>query len=91
MPMPFDLPPLHILALDRPRITSRRLCCCTVAAGKGMHSRLYKRVLNKHAWVSNATAFSTLYNDTGLAGIHITTNSRHIDHGIEIAIEELQV
>ncbi len=55
-----------------------------------MHSRLYRRVLNKHGWVSNATAFSTLYNDSGVAGIHITSDSRQIDHAVDIAVEELQ-
>ena len=37
--------------------------------GKGMHSRLYKRVLNNCPWVTNCTGFSSLYNDTGIVGI----------------------
>lgn len=58
--------------------------------GKGMLSRLYKRVLNRHGWVTNATAFSTLYNDTGIAGIHITADSHQIDRGVDIAISEME-
>jgi processing peptidase subunit alpha len=38
--------------------------------GKGMHSRLYSRVLNRHAWAHSCTGFHSLYNDTGLVGIH---------------------
>lgn len=46
--------------------------CNAVRAGKGMHSRLYKRVLNTNEWVHNCTAFNSLYNDTGLVGIFIS-------------------
>lgn len=38
--------------------------------GKGMHSRLYSRVLNRHGWAHSCTGFHSLYNDTGLVGIH---------------------
>ena len=56
-----------------------------------MHSRLYTRVLNQHGWVRNASAFSTLYNDTGVAGIYIEADSRRIEAGVDIACKELQV
>jgi mitochondrial-processing peptidase subunit alpha len=56
-----------------------------------MHSRLYTRVLNQHHWVHNASAFSSVYDHTGLAGIHITTETGKIEQGIDIACKELQV
>jgi hypothetical protein len=33
--------------------------------GKGMHSRLYRNVLNQYHWVQSATAFNTCYSDSG--------------------------
>ena len=33
--------------------------------GKGMHSRLYRNVLNQYHWVESATAFNTCYSDSG--------------------------
>lgn len=38
--------------------------------GKGMYSRLYTRVLNSYSEVQSIVAFSSIYNDTGLFGIH---------------------
>ena len=40
----------------------------TGGPGKGMHSRLYTRVLNQLPWVHNCTAFNSIYNSTGLVG-----------------------
>lgn len=37
--------------------------------GKGMHSRLYTRVLNAHPWMHNCTALNSIYNSTGLVGL----------------------
>ncbi|XP_067944703.1 mitochondrial-processing peptidase subunit alpha-like [Watersipora subatra] len=34
--------------------------------GKGMYTRLYKNVLNRHFWIENATAFNHSYADSGL-------------------------
>lgn len=33
--------------------------------GKGMHSRLYTRVLNQHHWVHSCSAFSSTFNSSG--------------------------
>lgn len=38
--------------------------------GKGMYSRLYLNVLNKHHWIYSATAYHHSYADTGLFCIH---------------------
>lgn len=40
--------------------------------GKGMHSRLYTRVLNQYHWVHSCTAFSQTFNNTGLLGIQVS-------------------
>lgn len=34
--------------------------------GKGMYTRLYTSVLNRHHWMYEATAFNHAYGDTGL-------------------------
>ncbi|CAL8469178.1 g8719 [Coccomyxa elongata] len=62
--------------------------------GKGMHSRLYRRVLNANEWVHNCTAFNSLYNDTGLVGIFISGdcqgNAQRSAKMIDILTTELQ-
>ncbi|EGW32005.1 uncharacterized protein SPAPADRAFT_138521 [Spathaspora passalidarum NRRL Y-27907] len=40
--------------------------------GKGMFSRLYTQVLNKHPYVENCSAFNHSYADSGLFGITIS-------------------
>lgn len=39
--------------------------------GKGMHSRLYKRVLNQHYWVQSCMSFNNTFNSSGLVGIQV--------------------
>lgn len=41
--------------------------------GKGMYSRLYREVLNAHAWVDAANAFSQQLYDTGIVGIYASS------------------
>ena len=62
-----------------------------LGAGKGMHSRLYRRVLNQYEWVHNCTAFSSLYNDSGLVGIFISTDRARSGQSFDIITKELQV
>lgn len=38
--------------------------------GKGMYSRLYTQVLNRHHWVESAKVFNHAYSMTGVFGIH---------------------
>lgn len=45
--------------------------------GKGMHSRLYTRVLNQYPWMHNCTAINSIYNTTGLVGIFASAESTH--------------
>ena len=65
-----------------------KACLC---AGKGMHSRLYKRVLNKYGWMQNCTGFNSLYDTTGIAGISATFDTRNASQGIDIISKELLV
>ena len=56
-----------------------------------MHSRLYRRVLNQYEWVHNCTAFSSLYNNSGLVGIFISTERSRSGQSFDIITKELQV
>ncbi|XP_020573355.1 mitochondrial-processing peptidase subunit alpha-like [Phalaenopsis equestris] len=58
--------------------------------GKGMHSRLYLRVLNKYQQVHSFSAFSSMFNDTGLFGIFSTTGSDFVAKAVDVAVAELQ-
>ena len=58
--------------------------------GKGMHSRLYRRVLNNCPWVANCTAVSSLYNNTGLVGIFGSSEAARADELVGIMSKELE-
>lgn len=57
--------------------------------GKGMYSRLYTGVLNKWEQVQSFTAFSSIYNDTGLFGIHATSSGDFVPKLVDLACEQL--
>ncbi|KAK1300561.1 Mitochondrial-processing peptidase subunit alpha [Acorus calamus] len=57
--------------------------------GKGMHSRLYLRVLNKYHQVQSFSAFSSVYDDSGLFGIHLVTGSDFVEKAVHVAADEL--
>jgi processing peptidase subunit alpha len=57
--------------------------------GKGMYSRLYTNVLNKHGWVQNATAFNSCYNDSGLFGVYGATDARNVPSLVSVLSEQL--
>lgn len=57
--------------------------------GKGMHSRLYTRVLNQHSWVHNATALSSIYNDTGLVGIFASAEAPRGAELVDVLCREM--
>ncbi|XP_051131427.1 mitochondrial-processing peptidase subunit alpha-like [Andrographis paniculata] len=57
--------------------------------GKGMYSRLYLRVLNEYPQIQSFSAFSSIYNHTGLFGIQATTGSDFATNAIDIAVREL--
>ncbi|XP_072960803.1 mitochondrial-processing peptidase subunit alpha-like isoform X3 [Typha angustifolia] len=57
--------------------------------GKGMYSRLYLHVLNEFQQIQSFSAFSSLYNNTGLFGIRATTSSDFVPKAVELAAREL--
>ncbi|XP_040180051.1 mitochondrial-processing peptidase subunit alpha [Rana temporaria] len=56
--------------------------------GKGMFTRLYLNVLNRHHWMYNATAYHHSYEDTGLLCIHASANPRQVREMVEIITQE---
>ncbi|RAL37159.1 hypothetical protein DM860_004081 [Cuscuta australis] len=57
--------------------------------GKGMYSRLYLRVLNEYPQVQAFSAFSSIYDSSGLFGIQATTSSEFSSKAVDIAVKEL--
>ncbi|KAJ4973298.1 hypothetical protein NE237_006472 [Protea cynaroides] len=57
--------------------------------GKGMYSRLYLRVLNEYQQVQSFSAFNSIYNNTGIFGIHATTGSDFVSKAVDLAAREL--
>ncbi|KAF7843418.1 mitochondrial-processing peptidase subunit alpha-like [Senna tora] len=57
--------------------------------GKGMHSRLYLRVLNEYQQILNFSAFNSMFNNTGLFGIYGSTSSDFASEAVDIAAREL--
>ncbi|KAF5743019.1 mitochondrial-processing peptidase subunit alpha [Tripterygium wilfordii] len=61
----------------------------TGGPGKGMYSRLYRRVLNRFPEVESFSAFSNIYNHSGIFGIQATTGSDLVSNAIDLAAQEL--
>jgi processing peptidase subunit alpha len=59
--------------------------------GKGMYSRLYTGILNKWEQVQSFTAFNSVYNDTGLFGIHATSTGDFVPKLVDLACEQLEL
>ncbi|KAJ0964753.1 hypothetical protein J5N97_025891 [Dioscorea zingiberensis] len=57
--------------------------------GKGMYSRLYRRVLNEFQQIESFSAFNSVYNNTGIFGIHATTGSDFVNKAVDLAAREL--
>ncbi|KHN30017.1 Mitochondrial-processing peptidase subunit alpha [Glycine soja] len=56
--------------------------------GKGMHSRLFLRVLNEHQQIHSFSAFNSLFNNTGLFGIYASTGSDFVAKAVDLAARE---
>merc|ERR1719343_822002 len=56
----------------------------TGGPGKGMHTRLYTEVLNRHQWVESCQASSVMYADTGLFTIYGTILPQHCDDFVTV-------
>ncbi|KAJ7963089.1 mitochondrial-processing peptidase subunit alpha-like [Quillaja saponaria] len=57
--------------------------------GKGMHSRLYLRVLNEYQQIQSFSAFNSIFNNTGLFGIFASTSSDFVSKAVDVAAGEL--
>ena len=57
--------------------------------GKGMHSRLYLRVLNEFQEIQSFSAFNSIFNDSGLFGIYASTTNEFASELVDIAAKEL--
>jgi len=56
----------------------------TGGPGKGMHTRLYTDVLNRHHWVESCQANSVMYTDTGLFTVYSTVVPQHAGEFITV-------
>ena len=57
--------------------------------GKGMYTRLYREVLNRHYWVESAESFISVHEDAGIFGIDGATDEQHIPHLLRVLLEHL--
>ncbi|KAK1667191.1 hypothetical protein QYE76_055350 [Lolium multiflorum] len=57
--------------------------------GKGMHSRLYLRILNHYHQIESFSAFNSIYNHSGLFGILVTTSPDFASKAVDLAAGEL--
>ena len=57
--------------------------------GKGMYSRLYLNVLNRHHFMFSATAYNQSYMDAGMFYIHSSSPPEHLDEMCSVIGQEL--
>lgn len=57
--------------------------------GKGMYTRLYTNVLNRHHWMYSATAFNHAYADSGVFCIHASAPPQSVRQMVEVITREL--
>lgn len=57
--------------------------------GKGMYSRLYERVMNRHAFVDSATCFNAIFTDSSLFGIYGTADSKAVGDLTELMASQI--
>lgn len=57
--------------------------------GKGMYTRLYTNVLNRHHWMYNATAYNHAYMDSGLFCIHASAPPNYVRELVEVIVKEM--
>jgi processing peptidase subunit alpha len=56
----------------------------TGGPGKGMHTRLYTEVLNRHAWVESCQASSVMYADSGVFTIYATVVPQYAEDFVTV-------
>ena len=57
--------------------------------GKGMYTRLYREVLNRHHWVESAESFISVHEDAGVFGIDGATDEQHVPYLLRVFLEHL--
>uniref|UniRef100_K3ZDH8 ATP-dependent 6-phosphofructokinase n=3 Tax=Setaria TaxID=4554 RepID=K3ZDH8_SETIT len=57
--------------------------------GKGMHSRLYLRILTNYQQIESFSAFNSVYNNSGLFGIYAVTSPDFSSKAVDLAAGEL--
>ncbi|KAF2357599.1 Peptidase M16 C-terminal [Trinorchestia longiramus] len=57
--------------------------------GKGMYTRLYTNVLNKHHWIHNAVAYNHAYSDCGLFCVLASAHPSHLHELTGVLTKEL--
>jgi processing peptidase subunit alpha len=57
--------------------------------GKGMHSRLYLRILSNYQQIESFSAFNSVYNNSGLFGIYAVTSPDFSSKAVDLAAGEL--
>eukprot|EP00371_Babesia_bovis_P002869 XP_001611516.1 mitochondrial processing peptidase alpha subunit [Babesia bovis T2Bo] len=62
----------------------------TGGPGKGMHSRLFLNVLNKHEFVESCMAFSTVYSDAGMFGMYMVVAPQASRGAIDVMSNEFR-
>ena len=59
--------------------------------GKGMHSRLYTRVLSQYYWAHSCSSFNSTFNDSGLVGIQGSCDPKHVNTLVNVMCSELEL
>lgn len=58
--------------------------------GKGMYTRLYQNVLNKHGYVMSASVFNAFYNDGGVFGVYGAAPAEYMGSTVQALCEEMK-
>lgn len=58
--------------------------------GKGMYSRLYTQVLNRHHWIESCRVFDAFYRHTGLFGIQGSSLPSHARDLVEVLLAQVR-
>lgn len=56
--------------------------------GKGMYTRLYTNVLNRHYWMYGATAYNHAYGDTGIFCINASAPPNQLTELVQVLVKE---
>ncbi|WJX71856.1 mitochondrial processing peptidase [Trifolium repens] len=66
----------------------RRWFILSCGPDKGMHSRLFLRVLNEYQLIQSFSAFNSIFNNTGLFGIYVSISPDFVSKAVDLAVSE---